>query len=261
MILDFLFKKKKEKEARYDRLVKEINANMVSIPAGHYLMGSNEGEDDERPIHTVLLESFYLDKYVVTQSQWIEVKKTRPWQRNKYVKEGDNYPVVNVNYYDVKEFITKLNKFSPDEFRLPTEAEWEYACRAGSTSTYAHGSFKASLIHYAWYYDNAFNKNEMYPHEVGLLKPNKWDLYDMMGNIYEWCSDWYSRNYYNKSQVQQPPGPPYGSYKVVRGGDWARTEYFLRVASRRYYSPHYRDINAGFRLAKNNETDKTRGAE
>lgn len=248
-MFEFLFKSKK-KQAQYEELVREILNDMVLIPSGSFLMGSNDGEDDERPIHNVLLNSFCLNKYEVTQRQWVELMETRPWQGSEYVKEGDNIPVVNVSWYDVKGFIRKLNRVSGRKFRLPTEAEWEYASRAGSTSRFSYGSLKLRLSQYAWYYDNAFKKEEMFAHEVGTLKPNKWGLYDMMGNVYEWCWDWYKRNYYNKSPVQHPKGPKHSPYKVVRGGDWARTDYFIRVSSRRYYHPHYKDVNVGFRLAK-----------
>ncbi len=96
----------------------------------------------------------------------------------------------------------------------------------------------------------------MHAMEVGSRKPNKWGIYDSLGNVYEWVSDWYSRNYYNKSPIQNPKGPRYGSYKIVRGGDWARSDYFLRVTSRRYYSPHYKDVNVGFRVARDIENEK-----
>ena len=248
MVVEFLFKSK-EKKASYRKLITRLHEDMVKIPGGSYLMGSNEGEDDERPIHNVLVDGFYLGKYEITQQQWVELMETRPWKNLDYVREGDNYPAVNVSWFDVKHFIRKLNGISGEYFRLPTEAEWEYACRAGSTSKFAHGSLKMGLSHYAWFYDNAFNKDERYAHEVGTRKPNKWELFDMLGNVYEWCSDWYSRNYYNKCPVNNPKGPMYGKYKVLRGGDWARTEHFLRVASRRYNSPHYKDVDVGFRLA------------
>lgn len=255
MAFGFLFKKKKEPELGED-FIHSINQDMVPIAAGSFLMGSNDGEDDERPIHNVLLDGFLLCKYEVTMKQWISVMGTRPWSGMKYVQENDECPVINIDWYDVRDFIRVLNRHSAEPFRLPTEAEWEYACRAESTSRFSHGSLKMSLTHYAWYYENAFKKNNLHAHPVGTRKPNRWGLYDMMGNVYEWCSDWYSRNYYNKSPVQIPQGPVYGSQKVVRGGDWARTDYFLRSSSRRYYSPHYKDVNVGFRLAKNLISEK-----
>jgi formylglycine-generating enzyme required for sulfatase activity len=255
MILDFLFKSKNERQLSPEFL-ENLHNSFVPIPGGSFLMGSNEGEDDERPIHNVLIEGFLMCKYEVTQQQWFEVMGTKPWEGLKYVNIGDNCPVVNVDWYDVRDFIKQLNKRSGDHFRLPTEAEWEYTCRAESTTKFAHGSYKMNLTQYAWFYDNAFKKGDMHAQDVGTRKPNNWGIYDMVGNVYEWCSDWYSRNYYNKSPVQTPKGPMYGSYKSVRGGDWARTDYFLRSASRRYYSPHYKDVNVGFRLAKDNKKDQ-----
>jgi formylglycine-generating enzyme required for sulfatase activity len=190
---------------------------------------------------------------VVTQKDWYEVTGTQPWETLKYVYVSDRSPAVNVSWYDAITFIKELNGITGKAFRLPTEAEWEYACRAGSSTYLAHGVLKINLHKYAWYYNNAFKKEEMYAHEVGTRRPNKWGLYDMQGNVYEWCSDWYRRNYYNKSPINNPKGPRYGEYKSVRGGDWARTDYFLRIASRRQYSPHYTDSYVGFRLAMNAE--------
>lgn len=255
MVFDFLFRNRgKEKQLR-EGFLQKINEDMVKIPGGSFLMGSNDGEDDERPIHNVLLCEFYLCKYEVTQGQWFELMGTRPWRGHDFVLETPDAPAVNVSWYDVRDFLRKLKKLSGEDFRLPSEAEWEYACRAGSTSKFFHGSLKLNLSKYAWYYDNAFKKDKMHAQEVGLLKPNKFELHDMLGNVYEWCNDWYRRNYYNKSPVQHPPGPIYGDSKAVRGGDWARTDYFLRASSRRYYSPHYKDVNVGFRLAKSIEKE------
>ncbi len=222
---------------------------LVTVPHGSFLMGSNDGEDDERPIHNVLIDSFYLSRYPVTQKEWFHVMGTKPWEELKFIKTGDNFPAVNICWYDAKDFIEALNEVGEKQFRFPTEAEWEYACRAGAASAFAHGVLKFNLSKYAWYYDNAFKKGEMYAHEIGQMRANRFGLYDMQGNVYEWCLDWYRRNYYNKSPIHNPQGPIYGNYKAVRGGDWARTDYFLRVASRRHYSPHYKDSFVGFRLA------------
>ncbi len=237
-----------------ESVIEPIAANMVEVPPGSFLMGSNEGEDDERPIHNVLIEGFKLCMFTVTQKEWFDVMETRPWEDLKYVCIDEQCPAVNISWYDVRAFIEVLNRSSPMTFRLPTEAEWEYACRAGASSAFAHGALRFNLPRYAWYYDNAFKKGEMYAHKVGTRRPNKWGLFDMQGNVYEWCNDWFRRNYYNKSSINNPLGPIYGQYKVVRGGDWARTDYFLRIASRRHYSPHHRDSYLGFRLVL--ETDK-----
>ncbi|MCP4217063.1 MAG: formylglycine-generating enzyme family protein [bacterium] len=229
--------------------IETLTAKMVEIPDGSFLMGSNDGEDDERPIHNVLIDRYCLSKNVVTQEEWRQVMGTSPWKTLKYIKIADNCPAVNINWYEVRDFIEIINGESDRKFRLPTEAEWEYACRADTSTTFTHGVLKFNLPKYAWFYDNAFKKGAMFAHEVGTRAPNGWGLYDMQGNVYEWCSDWFRRNYYNKSPINNPVGPIYGKYKVVRGGDWARTDYFLRIASRRHYTPHTRDSFLGFRLA------------
>ncbi len=246
MFFKNLFKKKIGGSGK--ELLERIANNMVLIPPGSFLMGSNAGEDNERPVHNVLVDGIYMGKYVVTQKEWYEIMDTKPWQNAEYKVDGDDYPVVNVSWYDAQQYIKKINKLTKKKFRLPGEAEWEYACRAGSTTKFFHGPLKLGLTKYAWYYDNSFKKGEMYTHEVGKKKPNKWGLFDMLGNVYEWCSDWYNRNYYNKSPLHNPRGPSYGKGKIVRGGDWARTDYFLRVSARRYYHIHYKDSHIGFRI-------------
>lgn len=246
--LNFL---KKSSAGQLEGILKRICDNMVLIPPGSFLMGSYDGEDDERPVHNVLIDGFYMGKYQVTQAEWYALMGTKPWLSLKYLMDGDNYPVVNVSWYDAWEFIKKLNKLTKKEFRLPSEAEWEYACRAGSKARFFHGVSKLGLKEYAWFYENAFKKGEMYAHQVGNKKPNKWGLCDMLGNVYEWCSDWYKRNYYHRSPIDNPKGPKFGRGKVVRGGDWARTDYFLRVTSRGYYSQHDKDSYIGFRLVGN----------
>lgn len=257
MFFKKLFKKIKGRELP-ESFIEGILAGMTAVPAGSFLMGSNEGEDDERPIHNVLINHFLLSKYVVTQGEWYIVMGTKPWEGLKYVRNADRCPAVNINWYQARAYIEELNKsakLAGKKFRLPTEAEWEYACRADAANAFAHGVFKFNLTGYAWYYDNAFKKNEMYAHEVGTRKPNRWGIYDMQGNIFEWCRDWYRRNYYAKSPIDNPPGSLYGDYKVVRGGDWAHTDYFLRIASRGHHSPHHKDAFVGFRLAMNADGD------
>ncbi len=246
MILKNFFNIGKKKKDSRKETIDQIADNMVLIPPGHFLMGSTYGDDSEQPIHNVLIDGFFLCKYEVTQQEWYRIMGTKPWLNLKYFIEGDNYPVVNVSWYDAREFIKRLSRMTKKKYRLPTEAEWEYACRASSTGKFYHGSFRLNLHKYAWYYENAFKNGEMYAHQVGQKKPNKWGLYDMLGNIHEWCSDWYRRNYYNKSPINNPQGPRFGKGKVVRGGDWARTDYFIRVSSRRYYSPHYKDTLSVF---------------
>ncbi|MCK5222334.1 MAG: formylglycine-generating enzyme family protein [Candidatus Aminicenantes bacterium] len=223
--------------------------NMHLIEGGSFLMGASSGESEESPVHNVLLDPFYIGKYEVTQKEWKSIMGTAPWKGVRYVIEGDDFPAVQVNYYEARGFSEKISIITGRNFRLPTEAEWEYCCRAGTKTTYYHGSLKRNLGKYAWFYENAFKETIMHPLEVGLKESNKWGLYDMLGNVYEWCSDWFSNTYYNRSPVNNPKGPKYGSHRVARGGDWARTDHFIRSAARRCYSPHFRDASIGFRLA------------
>jgi len=241
-ILDrLLFGVSKQKKGVHEALF-DIENLMVDIPQGHFLMGSDRGGDDEFPIHNVMIDEFKLMKTLVTQKQWQIVMGDRPWARKRFVREGDDYPAVNVNYYDVARFISRLNQSSRAVFRLPTEAEWEYAARAGD--------WNDDLRDLAWFYENAFRSQEHYPHAVALKRPNPWGLFDMQGNVNEWCSDWYARNYYKRSPLCDPQGPRYGNKKMTRGGDWSKTEYFLRPTNRMYFSPHVRDVFIGFRLVK-----------
>ena len=238
----------KKSASQKSEICDAILDNMKFIEGGSFLMGSDSGDSEEYPVHNVLLDPFHIGAYVVSQYEWKSVMGTAPWNGVRSVAEGNAYPAVEINYYEAKLFIEKISRITDRKFRLPTEAEWEYACRAGSHTKYYFGSMKSSLGKYAWFYENAFRQNIMHPMERGLKKPNSWGLYDMLGNVYEWCSDWFSNTYYNRSPVNNPKGPKYGSHRVSRGGDWARTDHFIRCAARRCYSPHFRDASIGFRL-------------
>ncbi|HEY7545724.1 MAG TPA: bifunctional serine/threonine-protein kinase/formylglycine-generating enzyme family protein, partial [Blastocatellia bacterium] len=178
----------------------------VQIPQGEFLMGSEKGEGDEKPAHKVRISRpFEMGKYEVTQAQWEAVMGNNPSNF-----KGANLPVENVSWNDAQEFIQKLNARNDGYvYRLPTEAEWEYACRAGSTGDYA-----GNLDEMAWHGSNSASKT----HSVGQKKPNAWGLHDMHGNVWEWCMDWYLENYYSQSPSADPPGPGTGSLRVSRGG-------------------------------------------
>ena len=227
-----------------------IDASLQTIPEGHFLMGSKQGGDDEFPIHNVMIDSFRMMSTQVTQGQWVQIMGDRPWAGKRFVKEGDRYPAVFVSYYDVARFIRRLNQRGENRYRLPSEAEWEYAARASQSSDGSNKSWDWGdiLQDLAWFYDNAFQSGEYYPHAVATKKANRWGLYDMLGNVGEWCSDWYARNYYKRSPLCDPQGPRYGNKKMVRGGDWSKTDYFLRPTCRMYFSPHVKDVFIGFRL-------------
>src|SRR5262245_37907136 len=218
-----------------------IGMELVRIPAGEFMMGSDADRQDEKPLHQVTISKpFYLGKYEVTQAQWQEVMGTNP----SHFKGDPNRPVERVSWKMVQEFISKLNtREGHTLYRLPTEAEWEYAARAGSTTKYHFGDDDALLEQYAWYSKN--DKGTTHP--VGQLKPNAWGLYDMMGNVWEWVQDW--RGPYAAGQQVDPQGPATGNARGYRGGGWGYPSIRCRVAFRSYDSPDYVYGTHGFRLA------------
>jgi len=212
------------------------------ILAGEFQMGSANGSDNERPVLTVRISKpFYLGIYEVTQGQWEAVMGDNP---SRFT--GDpNRPVENVSWDDVQKFIDKLNtKEGGTKYRLPTEAEWEYAARAGSKTAYSFGDDSSQLSKYAWFGDNAGNTT----HLVGKLQPNVWGLYDMHGNVWEWVQDWYGK--YTAEPVTDPQGPAAGSYRVIRGGGWGYGAGGCRSAYPPRNAPGYRLVSLGFRLLR-----------
>ena len=228
----------------------------VWIEPGGFQMGSPESEegrwDREGPVHEVeISRGFYLGKYEVTQGQWEAVMGTTPWSGEDYVLSNSSHPAVYISWEDVQEFVDKLNAASGSAvYRLPTEAEWEYACRAGTSTRWSFGDDESDLTDYAWYYDNAWAAGKEYAQPVGLKRANPWGLYDMHGNVWEWVNDWYSSGYYNSSPRVDPPGPSSGSARVFRGGAFYDDAQDLRSAQRYYYSPGYRSIDIGARLLR-----------
>ena len=229
-----------------------IGMEFVLIPAGSFMMGSDpnieEGYDNERPLHKVTIaEPFYLGKYEVTQGQWVTVMGSNP---SKF--EGRDNPVERVSWHDAQEFIRKLNaKEGHNRYRLPTEAEWEYAARAGTSSAYFFGDDKNALSGYAWYYgENPVQTTR----PVGQKQPNAWGLYDVHGNVWEWAQDWYGERYYSESSETDPKGPASGEYRVIRGGSWDYTAGYCRSASRADYGPDDQSGGIGFRLALSQPT-------
>jgi formylglycine-generating enzyme required for sulfatase activity len=216
-------------------------SNWARIPAGEFSMGSKNGEPDERPVHHVRIShAFEIGKYEVTQAQWEGVMGNNPSDT-----KGASLPVETVSWNDVQQFIKNLN--ARDYwyiYRLPTEAEWEYACRAGSKGDYA-GNIEAM----SWHTGNAGH-----PHPVGRKQPNAWGLFDMHGNVYEWCQDFYYSDYYTQSSGVDPKGPTTGSEpdssRVYRGGGWATDAPHCRSAARGKGEPNTRHLNLGFRLVR-----------
>ncbi len=205
--------------------------------------GDAKWYNDEWPQHEVsLTKSFYIQTTEVTQRQWMAVMGNNP---SGFKNCGENCPVDKVSWYDVQEFIRRLNQQEgTDKYRLPTEAEWEYACRAGSTTAFCFGNDKNVLDEYAWYNSNSRD----WTHQVDQKKPNAWGLYDMHGNVWEWCQDWYSD--YSSEAVTDPTGPSSGSHRVSKGGSWRSAARFCRSAHRYGVDPGYRRPTRGFRLVK-----------
>ena len=244
-----------------------IGMKFVLIPKGTFLMGSPPDEvgssDDERQHEVTLTRDFYLGVYEVTQAQYKKVMGKNPSyftgdkvaerhpQTGRFVKDVDsaNHPVENVSHDDAVEFCRRLSEL-PDEkaagrrYRVPTEAEWEYACRAGSNTAFSFGNESADLGSHAWY---EANSNRM-THAVGGKKPNAFGLYDMHGNVWEWCSDWYDEKYYASSPAIDPRGPDSGSFRVLRGGSWDSEPSLVRCAFRHFVAPGYRSTLNGIRV-------------
>ncbi len=224
----------------------DVKLEMVNLPGGEFTMGSNSSRwDDEKPPHQVRVSPFSIGKTEVTQVQWKAIMGSNPSSF-----KGDDRPVENVSWDDVDEFIKRLNQKTGLQFRLPTEAEWEYAARADSTTEFSFGDDEKQLGDYAWFGENSGNTT----HPVGQKKPNDFGLFDMHGNVWEWCSDWYSDSYYAECQrqgtVADPPGPSTGSYRVDRGGGWSHVAVYCRSAYRGDDAPGSRGADLGFRLVR-----------
>ena len=188
----------------------------------------------------------------VTQEQWTAVMDTEPWKGDGTVKEGPNYPATYVSWDYAVAYCEKLSEEEGKTYRLPTEAEWEYACRAGTETQWDFGDDENKVGDYAWYKKNAHDIGEKYAHQVGMKKPNAFGLYDMHGNLYEWCHDLYGGgDYYKQSSGRDPTGPTSGSeHRVLRGGSWYYNTGFTRSASRRWNDADYRDNDDGFRVVR-----------
>ena len=230
-----------------DTTINSIGMELVLIPSGSFRMGGDkkleQAEDHETPRHLVKIsKAFLMGKYEVTQAQWSEMMNNNPSEF-----KDDIRPVERVSWNDVQVFIQRLNtQEETNKYRLPNEAEWEYAARAGSENSYGFGGDANILSQYAWYRKNSEGET----HPVGQLKPNAWGLYDMHGNVHEWCQDWFDRKYYSQSPSNAPLGPSSGLAKVLRGGDWGSDGWYCRCASRSLSSPDRRSNRLGFRLIR-----------
>ena len=225
--------------------------DMVRIPAGRFLMGDKD-EGDAKP-HEVAVSSFFMDKTLVTQDQYEKAMGENPsrWK-------GAKNPVEQVRWSDAVRFCNKRSEleglrpcyelkawkcdFDADGYRLPTEAEWEYACRAGTSTAYFFGDDPSKLGDYAWFDKNSGGR----PRAVAQKQPNAWGLHDLCGNVWEWCNDFYAVDYYSKSPLTDPKGPDTGQTKVVRGGAWRFSAQRCRSGYRYNENPGYADVCFGY---------------
>jgi len=229
------------------KFTNSIRMEFVLIPAGEFEMGSSRRErdrdEDERQHKVTISRPFYMQTTEVTQGHWKAVMGDNP----SYFKDcGDDCPVENVSWDDCQEFIRRLNQMEgTDKYRLPTEAEWEYACRAASVTKFYFGHDDRKLGDYAWYVGNSGEQT----HPVAQKEPNAWGLYDMYGNVWEWCQDWYKKKYPWR-HVSDPKGPSSGSFPVSRGGSWYSHARYCRSAARFFVSPALRYSYQGFRFVR-----------
>lgn len=215
-------------------------SDMVLVQGGTFDMGSTTDARDSKPIHSVTLSNFYIGKFEITQGQWRQLMDLKLAS----FPNCDDCPVESISWFEVQEFITKLNLKTGKTFRLPTEAEWEYAARGGSKSKGFKYSGSNDIETVGWYYDNDDSKTQV----KGQKLPNELGLYDMTGNVWEWCQDWYSAYYYGDSQPANPQGPLEGTLKVLRGGGWFSPDKKCTVSYRDGYAPNGRGGHIGFRL-------------
>ena len=243
--------------------VKGVEFKMIKVEGGTFSMGAtseqgSDAYDSEKPVHSVTLSDYYIGETEVTQELWEAVMGSNP----SYCKGNNQRPVERVSWNDCQEFINKLNRLTGKNFRLPAEAEWEYAARGGKYSRGYKYSGSNNADEVAWYWRNSGDKylsgewdkdriieNNCKTHPVKTKKANKLGLYDMSGNVWEWCNDWYNKNYYRNSPQTNPTGPSEGKARVRRGGSWGNFDGLVRVSSRRDYVPDYRGIYSGLRLA------------
>ena len=220
-----------------------VSFKMIAVEGGTFLMGSPESDTgafgDEMPQHEVTLSNYYIGETEVTQELWEAVMGS-----NLSKFKGPKLPVEKVSWNDCQEFIGKLNAQTGKTFRLPTEAEWEYAARGGKKSKGYTYSGSNAIGNVAWYSDNSGKTT----HEVGTKQANELGIYDMTGNVWEWCQDWYGETYYENSSTTAPQGPASGTDRVLRGGSWFISARYSRVAYRGYSEPGIMDITIGLRL-------------
>jgi len=263
LIFEFLIGCRRDKESTpQPEIIKtKTGIEMVAIAGGWFQMGSDNGDPDEIPVHKVWIDSFLMDRYELTQEQYVKLVGTNP-----STFKGSSRPVDTVTWAHAVLYCNLRSRaeglqpcydeetwrcnFNANGYRLPTEAEWEYACRAGTQTEYYFGRDLRSVNKYAWYTKNSFKMT----HPVGQKRPNKWGLHDMCGNVAEWCNDVYETNYYKTSPSKNPRGPEAGDIKVLRGGGWQDSPDCLRSSWRAGENCSFVDAcimdSMGFRCVK-----------
>ncbi|MBQ8221806.1 MAG: formylglycine-generating enzyme family protein [Bacteroidales bacterium] len=248
---------KTEKDA-----IRNMISNMVKVDGGTFFMGAQKDSveyynydetalPNEAPVHEVTVSDFYINKYEVTQDLWEAVMGATPNDENdmqweKEFGKGDKYPAYRISFKEVETFIGKLNEYTGLNFALPTEAQWEYAAKGGTSTSYSLYAGGGNVLEVAW-----IDSNSTMNSEVGMKLPNALGLYDMSGNVWEMCQDWFYE--YTEEAVTNPVGEAYNQgYKVFRGGSWNTNAQQARVTTRYQQGIHYRDYNTGFRLSINN---------
>ena len=241
---------------------------MVYLPGGTFSMGDSQGigRGDERPVHDVTLDAFSIGRYPVTVADYMRFVLATKGNYPEWLEEGSKYhietgtddyyrrvgmsldnlkhPVVGISWGNAVAYCEWLSEQTGWRYSLPSEAEWEYACRAGSDTRYCFGDNERQLDEYAWYSGNAGRKT----HPIGEKLPNQWQLFDMHGNVWEWMRDWYGS--YSKEAQRNPSGPETGSNRVIRGGGWSYVAVYCRSAYRGRLNPGGRRSSLGFRLAR-----------
>jgi sulfatase modifying factor 1 len=237
-----------------DSVLNSIGMELIRLPAGKFRMG-DPSLGDAQYVSVEISKPFLLGSTEVTAGQFKKVMGMEPWRDQRFVQPADDNPAVYLCWEDCADFCRKLTELertsghlkSNESYRLPTEAEWEYACRAGQETIFSFGDDEALLSEFAWWKRNAFDVNEKYAHKVATKKPNAWGLYDMHGNVWEFCDDWYVGIY---AGGVDPRGPTTGSGRVVRGGEWGQDPHTCRSGFRHSLAPTDRRISNGFRVVR-----------
>ena len=240
-------------------LINSIDMQLVRVPSGTFMMGSPESEPDRQKDETehqvTITRDFFMQTTEVTQEQWKTVMDTEPWKRENPEKPDSKKPATYVSWNEAIEFCTKLTAAENNKYRLPTEAEWEYACRAGARTAWSFGDQETALVVSAWFKINSSDLGESFAHPTATKEPKLFGLYDLHGNVWEWCHDRYSADYHSTGPFNDPHGATVGTTRVLRGGSWDNEAELTRSAHRHYQTVDFRGPHAGFRVVQELSVD------